>query len=203
MLPNHTTQAKLHPFVAYHRCKETGSLQAQSLVVIPDCLEHTTAAVAAFQYEVLKLLKHELPDVKKSSNLCYHEKDFSLAAEWNFFATSHIKSACDGVGGTVKRLAARESLQRPYKGHILTPHELFTWAEKNIKGICVLWVPERRVEEKKIELSARFESTISLKGTRTFHHFVPSSLTTVNVGLTSYSETPAFQVAKTIRRQRE
>lgn len=121
--------------------------------MISDCLEHTTAAVATFQGEVLKVLKHELPDVKKvhyfsdgaSSQyknkknfvkLCYHKKDFSLAAEWNFFATSHGKSACDGVGGTVKRLAARASLQRPYKG--LTPHELFTWAEKNIKSICVL-----------------------------------------------------------------
>lgn len=115
----------------------------------------------------------------------------------------HGKSACNGVGGAVKWLAARASLQRPYKGHILTPHELFTWSEKNVKGICVLSVPERWVEEKKVALSARFQSTISIKGRRTLHHFVPSSLTTVNAGLTSYSATQAFQVAKTIRQHRE
>ena len=28
-----------------------------------------------------------------------------------FFATSHGKNACDGVGGTIKRLAAHASLQ--------------------------------------------------------------------------------------------
>lgn len=33
----------------------------------------------------------------------------NLLAEWNFFATSHGKSACNGVVGTVKQLAARAS----------------------------------------------------------------------------------------------
>lgn len=88
-------------------------------------------------------------------NLCYHQKGFILAAEWNFFATSHGKSACDGAGGTVKRLAARASLQRPYKAHVLTPH--VPGQKKNIKGIFELWAPERSVEERKAELSARFE----------------------------------------------
>ena len=31
----------------------------------------------------------------------------------NFFATSHGKSACDGIGETVKRLLTKASLQRP------------------------------------------------------------------------------------------
>ncbi len=58
-------------------------------------------------------------------NLCNHEKDFDVKAEWHFSATSHGKGACDGVGGTVKRLAARASLQRPYDEQIITPIELF------------------------------------------------------------------------------
>ena len=32
--------------------------------------------------------------------------DFDLAAEWTFFATSHGKQPCYGIGGTVKRLVA-------------------------------------------------------------------------------------------------
>ena len=47
-------------------------------------------------------------------NLCLHESDFGIPAEWHFSATSHGKGACDGIGRTVKRLAARASLQRPY-----------------------------------------------------------------------------------------
>jgi hypothetical protein len=36
---------------------------------------------------------------------------FKVRNRINFFAKSHGKSACDGVVGTVKRLAAKASLQ--------------------------------------------------------------------------------------------
>ena len=49
---------------------------------------------------------------KNFTNLLMHKIDFDLEAEWHFFATSHGKNACDGVGGTIKRLTARTSLQR-------------------------------------------------------------------------------------------
>ena len=52
-----------------------------------------------------------------------------------FFATLHGKWPCDGIGGTVKRLAANASLQRPYSEHIMTPRQLFQFAEDNISGI--------------------------------------------------------------------
>ena len=38
-----------------------------------------------------------------------------------FFAISHGKNACDGVGGTIKRLAAYAILQRPTTDQILNP----------------------------------------------------------------------------------
>jgi len=52
---------------------------------------------------------------KNFLNLCHHEEDFEITAEWNFFGTSHGKSPCDGIRGTRKRLAARASLQHPYE----------------------------------------------------------------------------------------
>ena len=42
-----------------------------------------------------------------------------------FFATSHGKSACDGIGRTFKRLATKTSLMATEKNHILTPLDLF------------------------------------------------------------------------------
>ena len=54
-----------------------------------------------------------------------HKKEFGLDAVWNLFATSHGKSPCDGIGGTVKRVTARASLQRPKQSHILTPLQMF------------------------------------------------------------------------------
>ncbi len=76
---------------------------------------------------------------KNFLNLCHHKDDFGMSAEWHFSATSHGKGACDGLGGTVKRLAARASLQRPYNGQIMTPRQLFDWACTNIAahfGYC-------------------------------------------------------------------
>ena len=35
-------------------------------------------------------------------NLCHNLDDFGVDAEWIFFATSHEKSPCDGIGSFVK-----------------------------------------------------------------------------------------------------
>ena len=44
---------------------------------------------------------------KKFLNLCSHKENFSVEAEWIFFATSHRKSPCDEIGGVVKHHAAK------------------------------------------------------------------------------------------------
>jgi hypothetical protein len=41
--------------------------------------------------------------------------------EWHFFATSHDKDACDGIGGAIIRLARKASLRNPYEQQIITP----------------------------------------------------------------------------------
>ena len=122
------SQATIHPFVAYY----TGSdgLCHVSFVVISDCLHHDTVAVHLFQKHLIEYLKEKFGSLLKVYyfsdgaasqyknrenfiNLCHHVDDFGVPAEWHFSATSHGKGACDGVGGTVKRLAARASLQCP------------------------------------------------------------------------------------------
>ena len=47
---------------------------------------------------------------------------------------------CDGVGGTVKRLATRASLQRPLDSQIITNCQLFEFAGQNISGITSFYV---------------------------------------------------------------
>lgn len=68
-------------------------------------------------------------------NLCYHKSDFGVKAEWHFFGTGHGKSPCDGIGGTVKRIITKTSLQRPSNHQILTPQEMFYEASNSITGI--------------------------------------------------------------------
>jgi len=65
-----------------------------------------------------------VPQYKKRKyflNLCHHKDNFGVKAEWHFSVTSHGKGPFDGLGGTVNRLAACASLQRPYNDQIMTP----------------------------------------------------------------------------------
>ena len=89
---------------------------------------------------------------KNFANLIFHVQDFGITAEWNFFATSHGKNLCDGVGGTAKRLATRASLQRPLDNQILTPYQLFEFASQDISGITSFYVDSETVK-KRLQLS--------------------------------------------------
>ena len=62
---------------------------------------------------------------KKFLNQCHHKDDFGIFAERHFYATAHGKGVCDGLGETVKWLATKASLQRPYNDQIMTPLQLF------------------------------------------------------------------------------
>ena len=66
-------------------------------------------------------------------NLCFHEKDYGQKAD--FFGTAHGKGACDGIGGTVKRVIHNLSLQRPIGNQILTPRDMFLVAKEKVKNI--------------------------------------------------------------------
>jgi hypothetical protein len=70
------------------------------------------------------------------------------SAEWHFFAKSHRKGPADGMGGTLKRLAAKTSLQRVYNNHIQTPCELFNYCNSNIHITC-FYVQEEQILNKK------------------------------------------------------
>jgi hypothetical protein len=48
-----------------------------------------------------------------------------MAAEWHFFAASRGRGVCDSIGGTIKRLAGKTSLQNPYEEQIMTSRQLY------------------------------------------------------------------------------
>ena len=87
--------------------------------------------------------------------MCQHQKEFGLQAEWNFFATSHGKSPCDGLGGTIKRITARTSLQRHKEHHILTPSDMFNFCNKtpSLLSIKFFYIPKYELAELNIQLS--------------------------------------------------
>ena len=107
--------------------------------------------------------------------MSYHYCDYALYAEWHFFATSHGKNACDGIGGTIKQMAAYASLQRFVTGQILSPESLFEFANSEIPGIQLFWVPTTEIIKSKHLLEKRFEKSSTLPGSRSNHFFRPPS----------------------------
>lgn len=113
---------------------------------------------------------------KNFTNLCYHKNDFGIEAEWHFSATAHGKGSCDGVGGTVKREAARASLQRPYQDQITTPFELYEWLKCNLsKTMEFCYITQEEYIETEQQLQHRLSQAVAVPGTRKLHAFIPST----------------------------
>ena len=187
------SQATIHPFAAYF--KKRGELCHLSYVIVSECLHHDTTAVHLYQRHFVAFLKSFLPtrsqpqkivyfsdgaasqykNRKNFINLSHHEEDFGISAEWHFSATAHGKGACDGLGGTVKRLAARASLQKPYNDQIMTPRQLFDWATVNIPAIHFDYCSSNEYEDEKEYLKQRFLKARTIPGTRKLHSFIPVS----------------------------
>ena len=87
--------------------------------------------------------------------MSYHYCDYALYAEWHFFATSHGKNACDGIGGTIKQMAAYASLQQSVIRQLLLPKSLFEFANSEIPGIQSFWVPTTETIENKQKVSKK------------------------------------------------
>ncbi|XP_074096802.1 uncharacterized protein LOC141525991 [Cotesia typhae] len=166
-------QATVFPVVIYYTVNN--KLEHKSLVIISDSNKHDAVAVHVF-IEIITDYVKSLPDrcnkiyyfsdgapqqfknFKNFVNLYYHEDDFDIPAEWHFFATAHGKGPCDGIGGILKRLAARASLQLAVDKQITTPEELFEWASApdNLPNIIVKFSPEEDYDTAVNDLNDRF-----------------------------------------------
>ena len=79
---------------------------------------------------------------------CYHVECI--------FQYNNGKSPCDGVGGTVKHLVARASLQATTSDHILTPLDMYTWCKEHIPGIHFIFLEKAEVYKHRESLVDRF-----------------------------------------------
>ena len=80
-----------------------------------------------------------------------------------------MTKACDGIGGTIKRLVARAILQATKEGQILTPMQLYSWANHHVR-IKVMFVSKQDIAEH--FLMIRFQNAMTVVGTICHHRFV-------------------------------
>ncbi|KAL5510106.1 hypothetical protein EMCRGX_G005586 [Ephydatia muelleri] len=183
------------------------SLRIFSYVVISDCLVHDAVSVHYFVKNFLDFLALNIKGLKKvyyftdgaSSqyknrknfiNLAFHMENFNVEAEWHFFATAHGKGPCDGIGGTVKRLATKGSLQRPFTDQIQTPIQLYEWAKGAIKSVHFQFISTTEYEAEDLLLRKRLDSALTIVGTHSFHAYYPIPNETNKVVMVEDSSTP-------------
>ncbi|XP_052122650.1 uncharacterized protein LOC127749257 [Frankliniella occidentalis] len=195
----------LHPWVCYFL--EDGIIKHKSFIMVSDNLHHDTGTVYAFQVKLIEHLKIVCPTMKKIiyssdgarsqyknkknvANLCHHFEDFGVEAEWHFSATSHGKGASDGVGGSAKRSAYKESLRSPTEGHILTAEDFVKFVNEKLEKMTAVFVSNEEVQEQNQKLLSRFAAAEVLPGISSFHSIIPVSSKAVIVRRYSYSLNP-------------
>lgn len=203
-------QATVHPFVIYYKREE--ETKHVSFVIISEVLEHNTIAVYCFQRKLIEFMKQKFGDNiskiyyfsdgcaaqyknrKNFTNLSFHSQDFKINAEWHFSATAHGKSACDAVAGTVKRLATRASLQRPYEDQIQTPFHLYEWATLNIFAANFVYVTQQEYIETEKHLENRLTKSVTIQGTQKLHTFIPIPPRNSKMKVKVFSESTEFKI---------
>ena len=183
----------VHPVVCCYKNSDD-ELQHASLCFLSDELQHDVVMVYQIQVKTIQYLKSLMPNLKiveyfsdgwaaqyknrKSFfNLCKHQEDFGVKAAWSFFATSHGKFPCDGIGSTVKILTTLESLRRPLENQILDVDSMMSYCKSTIPKIQFVKILKDDLNHVKAILEPHFKKSSTIKGTRTFHYFKPLSTT--------------------------
>ena len=184
-------ECSLHTVVVY--ICSSDNLVESSLCILSEDLNHDVALVYKVVKETVDFIKKELnPSVKTIHyfsdgcaaqyknckhfvNLCHHLTDFSIDCMWNFLATSHRKSPCDVIGGTMKRLTARASLQCPISSQILSGKTMFEFCQGSIHRINFIYTSSDETDVIWSKLTRRFSLARKITGTWSYHQFVPTS----------------------------
>lgn len=191
-------QITVHPFVCYY--KHENSIKVLNFIV------HDNKAVFTFQHMLIHHLKKKIKGLKiikyfsdgaasqyknrkNAFNLRLHLEDFGVKAIWHFFASCHGKGACDGLAGTWKREAARESLLLVRKQPMVNVHQLYEWSKKKFKDtITTILVTKHEIEATASNYQERYDDPPPLEGILSCHCIEPLSPNSLR--MLEYSEAP-------------
>lgn len=182
------TNIAILPSVVYY--KENGSLKNLSFLGVLENTIHDTISVYMFQNRLIELIKLKIPNVNKIyyftdgapqhfknkknfKNLCLHNEDFGINAEWHFFATAHGKGPCDGLGGMVKSQARKACLQFGSQRNILNAADFYEWGQSKFQSINFIYCSNEDYIQTSKLLEERFYTLRAIKGTLEFHAFIP------------------------------
>ena len=126
-------------------------------------LSHDTSFVWALQLRLATYVKDNFPhatdfeyysdgcagqykNFKIFLNLTYHFNDFKINAVWNFFASCHGKSNCDGLGAATKRKLRNKSLTVGPQDAILTSTAAYDYCVEAMPSINFFHIDKDEIE---------------------------------------------------------
>lgn len=197
------SQCTVHPFVMYYKNEQ--EILCKSFCFLSPDTKHSTTMVYTFLCTLIPHIKSLFPKLTKIHyfsdgcagqyknrfnflNIYYHKNDFNVDCEWHFFATSHGKSPCDGIGGVVKRTVAKASLQRPFQDQIITPLKMFEFCEQNFHEVKFFYTGKNEIQNSETFLASRFQNALPIVGTQKIHKILPLHKGKVKVFETSNTE---------------
>ena len=177
------TSVTIHPVVVHHR-PEPDKMKTNSFALISDVKAHSAATVIAFVVAVIPQIRNLVPQVKTIHYwtdsptsqyrnrfildfVAHHSERFGINAVWNFFESGHGKSACDGVGGCLKRMA--DEAVKMEKVVIQDAQDFFKWANTALDGVQCVFVPSRACEEEQEQINGRETVIKPVPGTMKLH----------------------------------
>jgi hypothetical protein len=201
-------QWTVHSFCIYYRKDDRNEPYFQSLVMIAESIKHDITAVHLFETKLVTYLKQRLymSEIKKIYffsdgaagqyknkknffNICQFKEEYHIDVEWHFFGSYHWKSPCDAIGGTVKRIATRASLQRFNRNQITTAQELYDFLrQKSVElKIDVQFCSEAEYKAHDRKIRSRYAKVRTVTGTRVYHCVIPVDKFNVSLKLHSSS----------------
>jgi len=186
------TQVTVHASVIYYREEENGELLHKSFVHASPVNTHNAAMVCAildklwtedFREEKERLGIHTVHYYSDSPFSQYrnkwifdfvtkHEERYGIKATWDYFETGHGKGPCDGVGGSVKRLA--DDAQK-MGIRIQNAEDFVKWAQESRSvSYAVSYISQERFDQFKGEYDRMKPLLSSVKGTKKLHAVRPT-----------------------------
>ena len=176
-----------------------GLIQKSSYVVISEVLAHNSTTVFGIIQKLLPLLTENLPvrptcchyytDSPTSQYrnkaifrvIAKHQELFGMKATWSYFEAGHGKGPCDGLGGTIKRLAD-DAIKREV-AIIQDANEFYAWATTLKSEMSFLFLTKEECEAAKVALEELCASTRTIQGTMMIHAVSYASASTDGVGI--------------------